>query len=356
MSTHYKAALDSLADNPDVLLDLNKDIFCGTTPMEHLQLLLQFMNSQPNEDLDILPRAQMEIPIQPTVNTSPTSHGFYPDIRGFWPLQNICHNFAANAGMFFPPLPLFPYLQNNYIPAQYLVPPPNLFCWNNLNAYGFTADPMLSTWGNGKKMMVEKRQNVKSDFRDSKIFPGLKNNNEGNSRFVHPSLDVNGMISEPPVSNTYKGFFNRRSIPKVGQLRTTNVNAQQSFVYDEVSNNLKTTSTDEHQENASKIHFGKRSFETKKEIKSKPYTCLTCSKKFKQKCHLNRHLRMHTGVKRFFCLTCNHGFYQRSNLRAHVRTHASDDKISHSFACMLCTKRYTRKHSLMKHLERHTKV
>jgi len=40
----YKSALAALRRNPAVLLDLDQDIFYGTTPMEHLELLLQFMS------------------------------------------------------------------------------------------------------------------------------------------------------------------------------------------------------------------------------------------------------------------------------------------------------------------------
>jgi len=82
------------------------------------------------------------------------------------------------------------------------------------------------------------------------------------------------------------------------------------------------------------------------------YPCSICGKSFKQRCHLYRHIRQHTGKKRFICQICSHGFFQRSNLRQHVRTHSTNEKISHRFACHVCPKRFTRKQGMVKHVEK----
>jgi len=347
MSAYYKAALDALLNNPDVLLDLNKDIFFGTTPMEHLQLLLKFMNYEPNKDVDILPHNRIELPEEPRVQTKPTSHGFFADFWGSRPLENIRDSFTVNTGMSVTPF-AYSYLQRNHVS--------DLFCSNNSKVYGSTNDPRLGIPDHRKRETVERKLEVKSDdLRDSTTFPGWTNTNEGNARFVHPSLDVNGIRTEPPVSYIYNGCFDRISNTKVRKLPATHLHMRRNLLYnDGAKNRLQTTYIKQNEESASKICFSKRLCKTQNKIEYKPYTCITCNKKFKQKCHLNRHQRMHTGVKRFFCLTCDHGFYQRSNLRAHVRTHSRDNTISHVFSCCLCTKRYTRKHSLMKHLARHS--
>jgi len=80
------------------------------------------------------------------------------------------------------------------------------------------------------------------------------------------------------------------------------------------------------------------------------YPCYICGKTFKQKCHLYRHIRQHSGKKRFICEVCSHGFYQRSNLMQHVRTHSTNEMISHRFACHICPKRFTRKQGMLKHV------
>jgi len=257
--------------------------------------------------------------------------------------------------MYVTQLPLFPYLQRNHIS--------DLFCSNISKVYGSSGDSWILPADNGIKMMGEKKLQFKSELLDSTIFPGLNNTKDSYARFFHPSLDVNGITldvngikAKTSVSNIYNGCFHRISNPKVQKLPTSHLHISSNILFsDGISKSFQTTNIKQHENSTSRIYFTNRSFKTKNKVEYKPYTCITCSKKFKQKCHLNRHQRMHTGVKRFFCLTCNHGFYQRSNLRAHVRTHARDETISHSFACTICTKRYTRKHSLTKHLERHSK-
>lgn len=88
----------------------------------------------------------------------------------------------------------------------------------------------------------------------------------------------------------------------------------------------------------------------------KAHKCTVCGKQFFQKCHLNRHLKQHTGKKTHFCLTCKRGFYQKSNLASHMLTHSTDKSVSHPFPCSCCQKRFTRKHGLLRHLTKQHKI
>ena len=55
-----------------------------------------------------------------------------------------------------------------------------------------------------------------------------------------------------------------------------------------------------------------------------PYECRICSKRFKQKCHLNRHEIIHTGEVPFGCKTCKKRFNQSSTLKKHERIHTGE--------------------------------
>uniref|UniRef100_A0A670HM44 C2H2-type domain-containing protein n=1 Tax=Podarcis muralis TaxID=64176 RepID=A0A670HM44_PODMU len=52
----------------------------------------------------------------------------------------------------------------------------------------------------------------------------------------------------------------------------------------------------------------------------KPYGCSQCGRSFRQRTHLVRHQRIHTG-ELFQCTECGKGFSQRDTLKRHQRTH-----------------------------------
>jgi uncharacterized Zn-finger protein len=244
-----KSALAALTSNPAVLLDLNQNIFFGTTPMEHLELLLQFMKCQGEHHGDL---------------SRPTGGEVF--------VKSIPQAYKATGGF------------------------PN--------------------FGD-----ISTRQNIRNSFRD---------NTEASSKILPISFSLNKRARSTKLTKrltTKKLFWQKFNLENSG-VRPFESYEQEQLV--------------------------KRKCKTKKECGFKRYSCIRCSKKFKQKCHLNRHQRRHTGVKRYFCMLCYHGFFQRSNLRVHMRTHSSDSTVSHTFVCTFCKKRFTRKHSLNKHLIKHT--
>ncbi|OQR71356.1 hypothetical protein BIW11_01511 [Tropilaelaps mercedesae] len=59
---------------------------------------------------------------------------------------------------------------------------------------------------------------------------------------------------------------------------------------------------------------------------SLPFHCNFCDKSFDRLFSLQRHERIHTGVKPCYCKVCGRGFSERRNLRHHIiRFHAEDD-------------------------------
>ncbi|XP_022649158.1 zinc finger protein 865-like isoform X1 [Varroa destructor] len=59
---------------------------------------------------------------------------------------------------------------------------------------------------------------------------------------------------------------------------------------------------------------------------SLPFHCNFCDKSFDRLFSLQRHERIHTGVKPCYCRVCGRGFSERRNLRHHIlRFHAADD-------------------------------
>lgn len=57
-----------------------------------------------------------------------------------------------------------------------------------------------------------------------------------------------------------------------------------------------------------------------KRVKTK-YFCLSCAYSTVQKCHIDKHVRIHTKERPFICPECQKGFYAMENLRSHMVTH-----------------------------------
>ncbi|XP_014677246.1 PREDICTED: transcription factor Sp4-like isoform X2 [Priapulus caudatus] len=65
---------------------------------------------------------------------------------------------------------------------------------------------------------------------------------------------------------------------------------------------------------------------------SRPYRCPICCAGFKQRNHLVRHLRIHTGEKPYKCTICGTAFALPGNLSYHMRIHSNDKP----YICDMC--------------------
>ncbi|XP_014848852.1 PREDICTED: zinc finger protein 302 isoform X4 [Poecilia mexicana] len=55
--------------------------------------------------------------------------------------------------------------------------------------------------------------------------------------------------------------------------------------------------------------------------RSKPFSCVTCEKRFPFKCAFDAHMRTHTGEKPFSCGNCGKSFRHKVSLIQHIRRH-----------------------------------
>ncbi|KAK8776419.1 hypothetical protein V5799_030241 [Amblyomma americanum] len=83
-----------------------------------------------------------------------------------------------------------------------------------------------------------------------------------------------------------------------------------------------------------------------------PFKCHLCPATFSQKGDLKRHLYRHAGYKRFPCPFCPKQFVVKADMETHRRTHTGE----RPFACDRCPASFSARDNLRKHINSHTGV
>lgn len=79
------------------------------------------------------------------------------------------------------------------------------------------------------------------------------------------------------------------------------------------------------------------------------YTCSFCDRPFKHKRSRDRHVKLHTGDKRYKCQHCTCAFSRSDHLKIHLKTH--DHRKP--FQCTVCNRGYNTAAALTSHMQTH---
>ncbi len=73
-------------------------------------------------------------------------------------------------------------------------------------------------------------------------------------------------------------------------------------------------------------------------ICDRPHACTApgCIMRFSRFDELNRHLRIHSGIRPYACQICTRSFTRSDHLKTHLRTHTGEKP----FSCDICEKRF----------------
>ncbi|CAF0760164.1 unnamed protein product [Didymodactylos carnosus] len=86
-------------------------------------------------------------------------------------------------------------------------------------------------------------------------------------------------------------------------------------------------------------------------VDSRSYQCKVCFKRFSRSDMLNRHLRLHSGIRPYRCTMCNTHFSRSDHLSTHLRTHTGEKP----YACPECSYAACRRDMITRHLKVHSK-
>ncbi|XP_043995154.1 zinc finger protein 594-like [Gambusia affinis] len=86
--------------------------------------------------------------------------------------------------------------------------------------------------------------------------------------------------------------------------------------------------------------------EKQNQERRKPFSCVTCEKRFTFKSVFDAHMRTHTGEKPFSCVNCGKSFSRKQELTLHMMIHTGEKP----FSCVNCGKSFNHKPNLTKHM------
>ncbi len=76
----------------------------------------------------------------------------------------------------------------------------------------------------------------------------------------------------------------------------------------------------------------------------RPFECVVCKKRFRQKAHLQKHETTHSSATPYQCPHCDKAFGHPSNLNTHISTHSDIRSVySSSFFSWEKERKYKRK-------------
>jgi len=306
--------------------------------MEHLKLLLRFMN-YPQNEVNIISQPGVDLSALPIIATNPLSSVFISDFGGIVEGKNQPNRLVGSTRTPSPELPQLSQLPIYQTCPQYTFLRSEIFRRGFSNDCRTGNDVLVSTSDQNMDEVVKDEVKVSQSF-DSMIIT----TKEVAKRFQRLPLNNAVIKVEPSKFKSSNSFLGHQLMPN-------SCGKNETIILQPTPKNL--MEKDAKCGGLPRLDFVQRVCSTKIKVESKPYTCNICKRKYKQKCHMYRHQRQHSGVKRFFCMFCNRGFYQLSNLKNHRRTHSNDSSISHPYACTLCTRRFTRNMGLIRHIERH---
>ncbi|CAO1430637.1 unnamed protein product [Diamesa tonsa] len=82
----------------------------------------------------------------------------------------------------------------------------------------------------------------------------------------------------------------------------------------------------------------------------KPFVCEICQKTFNQNELLKRHMSIHLDVAPFKCDQCSKRFKQKDPLKQHIAKFHSNNPITHPFDCIICQKSFAHSSGLSRHM------
>ncbi|OAF64284.1 Zinc finger protein ZENK [Intoshia linei] len=169
----------------------------------------------------------------------------------------------------------------------------------------------------------------------------------------HKSIDANFNIS---FNNNYiqlkkqQTNFNYKSLQNCTNSEMFALNSRNSYNCSRLHSNYHQQCVPNKVQNKTLKHTRNNKKNTK--IKNKKFECtyLNCKKKFSRSDELNRHYRIHSGVKPFKCMICLRCFSRSDHLTTHIRTHTGEKP----FQCTICGRRFARSDERKRHTKIHT--